>query len=220
MSKSFSFPSKTWVAILVIVFGVGVIAWFINATVLPKSIKLDVPYTPQVFNGNWVSPWDEACEEASITMIDRFYAGKKEIPQEDAMANMQTMFAWETKEFGMNHDTDAEQTKRVIAEHSNFTATVKRQPSVEDIKRQIARQRPVIALLNMFTLYGERDLGDSYHVLVVIGYDDAKQEFTVHDPGRDANTRYPYDTFMNSLHDFDPKTKEASGTPTVLFTSP
>lgn len=198
----------------------GAVIWSFNNISLPPAVVLDVPYTPQVFNGNWVAPWDEACEEASITMVDRYYAGKKEIPPQEAIANMEKMFPWETETFGMNHDTDAEQTRQVIANHSNFAARVKRNPRVLDIKREIFAKHPVIALVNMFTLYREQDLGDSYHVLVIIGYDDTKQEFIVHDPGRQANMAYAYDRLMGALHDFDPKTKEASGTPTVLFTSP
>lgn len=217
MKSPFSNP-KIWIALLLI-GGVIAVIWY-GALMIPKKVLLEVPYTSQVFNGNWTAPWDEACEEASITMIDRFYGGKKEITQEDAMANMNKMFPWETETFGMNHDTDAEQTKQLIAKHTNFNATIKRNPSVEDIRRQLAQKQPVIALLDMFALYGERNLGDAYHVLVIIGYDDAKQEFTVHDPGRNASTRYSYDQLMKSLHDYDPKTKEPTGTPTVLFTNP
>lgn len=184
----------------------------------PKSVILDVPYVPQVSDGKWVSPWDEACEEASITMIDGFYNGEERIAIADAKNNMEAMFLWENEAFGLKDDTTAEQTKQLIETHSNFDATIKRNPSIEDIREELRDRRPVIAFVNMYELYQEKNLGDSFHVFVIIGYDDTKQEFIIHDPARSAQ-RYSYDVLMKSLHDFNPATKEANGEPTVIFTT-
>ena len=46
--------------------------------------------------------------------------------------------------------------------------------------------------------------GPWYHNLVILGYDDDKKQFTVHDVGTQfgAYFRYSYDTLMKSIHDF------------------
>ena len=92
-------------------------------------------------------------------------------------------------------------------------------PTVEDIKAELDAQHPVIFLVNMYTLYQERDLKDSYHVGVISGYDDEKKEFILQDPAR-SQKRYSYDRVMSALHDYQLDTKEADGTPTVIFTAP
>jgi hypothetical protein len=179
---------------------------------------LAVPYVPQVFHDNWVAPWDEACEEASITMIDAYYAKRASVSENDARQQMEGMFEWERNAFQKIEDTNADQTAKLIEEKGNFRSVVKRNPSVEDIKSELKDNHPVIALVNMYHLYQEPNLGDSYHVLVIRGFDDSKKEFIVHDPARQNQTRYAYDVLLKALHDFDAQTREASGTPTVLFT--
>ena len=74
-------------------------------------------------------------------------------------------------------------------------------------------------MVDMYKFYNERSQGDSYHVFVIVGYDDKAQEFFVNDPGRDQR-RYSYDRVMNALHDYNKTSKEGDGEPTVLFTSP
>jgi hypothetical protein len=65
--------------------------------------------------------------------------------------------------------------------------------------------------------------GTSYHMMVIIGYDDNSQEFIVNDTGdkKDGkNHRYDYELFMNSLHDFDFTVHKANGPARVIFTYP
>jgi hypothetical protein len=185
----------------------------------PGKIELSVPYVAQVSDGNWVAPWDEACEEASIAMIDGFYAKRDQIPVDEAKRTMQEIIDWENATFKNYQDTNAEETKRVIKENASFNSTIKRNPRLEDIKAQLAEGRPVIILIDMYAFYQETPLGDSYHVAVLTGYDDEGKEFIVNDPGRERK-RYSYDVVMNALHDFNADSKEGDGTPTVLFTSP
>lgn len=185
--------------------------------ILKPSAELAVPYISQVPDDQWVAPWDEACEEATISMIDAFYRGELIVDKDKMKANMLDMFAWEDEAFNKNHDTDAAQTVQLIAKKSGFIGTVKRNPLIEDIKRELAASRPVIAHVNMYKLYQEKDLGDSYHVFVITGYNDLTGEFIINDPARPKD-RYTYAVLMNALHDFNPKTREADAAPTVIFT--
>ncbi|MEO5927346.1 MAG: C39 family peptidase [Patescibacteria group bacterium] len=187
---------------------------FLSAAVASSSLQ--VPYVSQVPDGAWVAPWDEACEEASIVMIDGYYhrTGR---PTDGGRAQMQSMIDWENETFKVYKDTDANQTVQLIRHEDAFGAVRKQDPSLVSIKRELKAKRPVIALVNMYALYGEQSLGDSYHVLVITGYDDDTKEFIVNDPARERKT-YAYDTVMDALHDYNPNTKEADGTPTVIFT--
>lgn len=186
----------------------------------PQHVVLHVPYVPQVFNDNWVAPWDEACEEASALMVEAFYEGTLSVPEKTARTRMEKIFAWEDQTFNTNQDTDAAQTMQMIARHTSFRASVKHNPTVEDIQHELSKQHPVIALVNMYQLYQEPPAGDSYHVLVITGYDQQAMTFQVNDPARKNQRSYPENVLMEALYDFNPATAEADGTPTVLFTSP
>ncbi len=186
---------------------------------LPPAVDLPVPYLSQVLDGAWVSPWDEACEEATITMIQGYYNNQSAIDVNDARPHMQEFIDWEMKTFKKNNDTTAAETLRLINEMTDMRVSIKLDPTINDIKRELSKNRPVIAFLNMYKLYGEPNLGDSFHVLVITGYDEANLQFIVNDPARTAK-RYDQTVFMNALHDFNPKSKEADGIPTVIFTAP
>jgi uncharacterized protein YvpB len=193
------------------------------------KVNLPVPYLSQMPDGLFVLPWSKACEEASITMIAEFYAKNNEkfLPITRGKESMNKLMAWEDKEFGYNDDTDASSTARIINEASSFTAVVKLNPTLEEIKDEIRNNRPVVSfhygpgLKNPY-LHFKAD-GANYHVIILKGFDDEKQEFIAHDAGTyqysGDDYRYSYDTIMNSLRDYDLRTKKAKdGVPTVLFT--
>ncbi|MCE9586109.1 C39 family peptidase [Candidatus Uhrbacteria bacterium] len=214
-----SLSNNTKLLIAALIAGAALLVLFYRAPLLMASkVDLSIPYVSQIPDGQWVAPWDEACEEATIAMVDAYYRGEAAIDNAASKKKMQEMIEWETREFNKNFDTDAAQTTQIIAENSVFRATVKRNPLLQDIKQELASNRPVIAHLNMYKLYQEKNLGDSYHVLVITGYDDETNQFIVNDPAREGK-RYAYEVLMNALHDFNPKTREADGVPTVLFTN-
>lgn len=191
----------------------------IAATAAASPVELPVPYVPQAIEGRWVAPWDEACEEASLLMVEGYYAKNIVVDEQAAKTKMQSMIDWEMVVFNKFDDTDADETLRLINEHAGFEAKIVRNPTIESIQQELDAGRPVIAMVDMYDLYAERDLGDSFHVLVINGYDDEKKEFIVRDPAREKR-RYGYGRLMGALHDFDSITREASGVPTVLFTAP
>ena len=58
---------------------------FIFAETLSAK-NLPVPFTSQAPAGVWTQPWQDACEEAAIVMVDHFYRGyaSRTIPKPDA----------------------------------------------------------------------------------------------------------------------------------------
>lgn len=211
--------NSTLVIVAVIIIGIAGFFYYVSSkSSSVNKIQLRVPYASQAPYGEWKEPWDEACEETSATMIDAYYNNVGGLQTEEVKKRVQSMIDWELSQQMPTEDTDAEQTVQLINNTTSFKAEVKTNPSLEDIKQELASNQPVIALVNMYQLYQEEDKGDSYHVLVIIGYDDKKRVFIVNDPARPKKD-YPYDVLMNALHDFNPETKEADGTPTVLFTN-
>jgi uncharacterized protein YvpB len=206
---------------LLILFGVSSVVYQVLAQDgMPKSLVLSVPSITQAPGGNWSNPWGNACEEASATMVEAFYANKR-ISQSEANKEMSRFFRWEDATIGYNEDTDAQTIVEMIEATSSFKAVAIAYPTIGDIKNELKGRRPVIALVNQFDFYRKKPTkrkGDSYHVFVIIGYDDPKKQFIINDPAEVAIKRYSYDRVMEALHDLDSE-GEATGKPVVIFTS-
>ncbi len=190
-------------------------------------VDLDVPYTNEAPDDNWTGPWKNACEESTLAMVEKYYLGQTTMTKTEAKAFMQKLFDKQDEIYGSNADSDAERNKYLIDNFSSYGAVIKNNPTIQDIKNEINGRRPVITMHHGFSLGNKnipfRATGSSFHVLVVVGYDDSQKQFIVNDPGdrKDGkNHRYDYDLFMNSLHDFNFKEKKANGPARVVFTFP
>ncbi|HLC70340.1 MAG TPA: C39 family peptidase [Patescibacteria group bacterium] len=193
---------------------------------LPKLINLDVPFTSEIPDGSWVGPWKNACEEASIVMVNDYYAGVKNLSTAKAKEEMQRLFNIENKIFGSNADTNAARTNRLINEYLDYSSRVVENPTFDDIKAEVRAGRPVITPLYGFYLKNPnihfRVGGTYYHMFVIVGYDEDRQEFIVNDPGDDKtglDYRYSYDIIRKSLGDYNHTTHKVSDPPRALFTS-
>jgi uncharacterized protein YvpB len=192
-------------------------------TTSPLSLK--IPFTSETPDGKWVAPWNNACEEASVSMVEQFYLkNTRKISSKEWKEKMLPLFEWETKNLGFHQDTNAEETAKLINEHSAFSAVVKKDPSLQSIKEQLIAGHPVITLHAGFELKNPhipfRRSGSGYHMLVLKGFDDSKKEFITNDPGTNLGLdyRYTYDTILNTLHDFNHTTRQANGDAVALFT--
>jgi len=190
-------------------------------------VELAVPFIHETPDGVWVGSWKNACEEASVAMVEKFYEGVEEVDAETAKAVMRGLFAVEVSLWGSDRDADALWLERLISEGAGFEGRIVRAPDVDSIKAELVAGRPVISL-HYGKILDNKNVPflasvSYYHVLVVIGFDEDAQEFIVHDDGDEktgAGHRYGYDLFMSSLGDFDFDSRTVDlGTPSVLFTS-
>lgn len=195
---------------------------FVFPTTVFADTKLPVPFTVQAPDGIWVEPWEDACEEAVITMVDAFYA-KKPLAKEDAKVMIRRIVRFEMKQFGFHRDTNAAQMAEIINNYFPWEARVVNNPTLADIKAEIDAGRPVIVPVHGRTLRNRyfRDGGPDYHTIVIAGYDDDEKEFIVQEPGtkRGLDFRYPYDRIMTAMHDFLPYWRTRFGKPVAIFTS-
>ncbi|NQV88813.1 MAG: C39 family peptidase [Parcubacteria group bacterium] len=175
---------------------------------LPLSINLAVPFTPQAPNGTWGEPYQEGCEEASVYMVERYFEGEPEglIEASKADEAILSIVDFENELFGFYEDTTALQTGMFAELMFGRTYELMVDPTVDQIKTHLAAGRPVIIpaggrLLNnpYFTAPGP-----IYHMLVIRGYTEAGQ-FIVNDPGtyRGEAFLYDFDTILYAMHDWN-----------------
>ncbi len=193
----------------------------------PKMIKLDVPFIPEAPGGNWTGPWKNACEEASMLMVEKFYKGINKVTDADAKKEMTLLFQYQDKMWGSNANSDSARTVEIIRSQLSYDADISATPTVESIKAEIAAGHPVITPVNGKEL-GNPNIpflasGTFYHMLVVIGYDDTTGEFITNDDGDNkegAGRRYKYAPFLASVHDYVAKTRKTNGPMLAIITSP
>ena len=191
------------------------------------AVKLTVPYIKEVPAGTSGGPWKNACEEASMTMLEQYYTGKKVMNVDAGKVFMQLLFAKENILYGSNVNSDTTQVKYLVTTYADYNVKIVDNPTVAEIKSEIDAGRPVITPHYGFDLHNPHipflRTGTSYHMMVVIGYDDATQQFIVNDPGDTVDGqgyRYGYDLFMSTIHDYSYVTKKANGPARAIFTYP
>lgn len=208
----------------IVILAIAVLGGVGVYSVLPEQIKLKVPFTSQAPEGVWIEPWQNACEEASIIMIDNFYKGDT-LTKEKAHQEILVIFDTKERKFGPSDDESME-TVAAIINSSNLVwrARVVNDPTIEDLKKELSEQRPVIVPVYARVLDNPYYIGDGpdYHVVVLTGYDDATGEFITQDPGttKGKDFRYKYEEFFNAISDFLENGDYQNGPKRVLFTMP
>lgn len=168
---------------------------------LPSELNLDVPWMSQAPHANWDLPYQEACEEASMIMVDAFYKKRTgKIPVTEADAEILKLVDYQNKTLGDYKDTSAEETAQVIRDYYGYQdVRVLPVSSAKDIQSVLARGYPVIMPFWGKSLQNPnfRNGGPYYHMLVVKGYT-ADNRFITGDPGTRLGQDYLY-SFENII---------------------
>ena len=194
-----------------------------------NKVILAVPFISEAPDKNWTGPWKNACEEASMAMVDKYYSGQSSVSSAAAKKEMTMFFDVQDKLWGSNANSDAARTAELINDNTIYNATIIELPTISQIKNELDQSRPVIVPLYGFDLHNPNipfvplPRGTSYHMFVIIGYDDATKEFITNDDGdtkAGPGHRYGYDLLMNAIHDYSFVTKHADGPARAIFTFP
>ncbi|PIX62182.1 hypothetical protein CO057_02775 [Candidatus Uhrbacteria bacterium CG_4_9_14_0_2_um_filter_41_50] len=190
---------------------------------LPSEINLAVPFTPQAPFANWDLPYQEACEEASAYMVYLYFQGEGSglVDAQTADNEIWNLVNFETDYLGTYLDTTALQTVDFIDAYYGLSATMIEDPTIEQIKAELAAGRPVIVpaagqkLGNPFF----SGVGPLYHMLVLRGYDG--DTFITNDPGTRNGEGYVYDVnvIMEAMGDWN-NGDPANGAKRVIFVAP
>lgn len=185
------------------------------------SINLSIPFTSQAPTANWDQPWQDACEEASVLMVDYYY-NNKNLPNKISVE--QTLFdmvAWQEKNWQSHSNLPVAKLAEYVEENFNYQAEIIENLTVEKIEEYLSQGLPVIVpangkiLDNPYFSHG----GPEYHMLVIKGFLHDEQKFITNDPGtrRGEDFIYSYENMMSSIADWDTKKSAASGPKRALI---
>ncbi len=171
---------------------------------LPTEILIDVPFTSQAPFGKWDAYHEEACEEASLVMLEYFLQNKKLTPAL-AEKEIQALIAYEIKTTKNYEDSTAEEVAKLGESYYGIkNLRVVYDFTLEDLKKYLAQKKPII-IPAAGRLLGNPNFkapGPLYHNLVLVGYADGI--IITNDPGTRKGKSYKYDikTLYNAIHDF------------------
>lgn len=173
--------------------------------VIPERKVLEVPFTSQAPFSNWAMPYQEACEEASMLMVGRYFSGQtRVIDKGDADKAIYELLNWEAAN-GYAIDMTAEETTEVLRKFYNLSARTIYDYDVETIKKEVTLGNPVIipAAGRQLGNPNFTPPGPLYHMLVIKGFD--SKGFITNDPGTRNGRDYWYtdDRIMSSIHDWN-----------------
>jgi hypothetical protein len=179
------------------------------ASGLPSKYLIKTIFIKQAPEENWDEPWQDACEEASLLTVDYFYKNINSITTDQNRDAILKMIDFENQQ-GFSSDMNVSQMATVATKYLNYQNKIIDNPTIDDIKEYLAKNIPVIVPASGKILYQENKHfnagGPYYHNLVILGYDDDKKQFTVHDVGTKAGAyfHYSYSVLIDSIHDFPP----------------
>jgi hypothetical protein len=171
---------------------------------LPTSFLIaDFPFQTQAPLTNWDALHEEACEEASITLVD-YYLKNQGLSAETMNTQILKLVDWQEKNWGGHFDLTAAQTLSLAENFYGLKGQVISNATIADLKKEIAAGHPVIVptagrLLGNPNFSGA---GPVYHMVVAIGYD--KNNIIVQDVGTRNGEHYIYNQkiFYNAMHDW------------------
>lgn len=170
---------------------------------IPTELNLPVPFTSQAPERNWDQPWQDACEEAAVLMLDAYYKNYNLSPL-FAKDEILKMVGWQDAQ-GWGYSIDATQMVGLVSEYMSEQARIITDPTVDQIKQSVAAGHPVLVLAYGKALPNPFFSGDGpeYHALIIRGY--TETEFITNDPGtwRGENFHYAYDDLMHAIHDWN-----------------
>lgn len=174
----------------------------IQEVTLPTSAYLEVPFTVQAPDGNWDNPFQEACEEASVIMVDYFLRGSTLSP-EQAKREIVQLTTWEEAN-RYKYDVSLEELAQIVRDYYGYNTRISDNVTKEAIMHEISKGNPVIVPA------AGRDLGNPYfsgqgpwyHMLVITGYN--WRHFITNDPGtrRGEDYKYKHRTLVDAIHDW------------------
>lgn len=170
-----------------------------------EKINISVPFASQAPHGNWDEKHEEACEEASVLMLNAYLKNEK-LDKEKSEQEIQKMIDFQIEKYGDYKDTDAEETIQLAKDFYGIdNLEVVYDFEKDDIKKYLSQGRPIIvpAAGRMLKNPYFTPPGPLYHNLVLTGF--TKDDVIItNDPGTRRGEGYEYDldVLYESIHDF------------------
>ena len=175
-------------------------------TSIPAKHLIKTAFVPQAPEKNWDQPWQDSCEEAALLTVHYYYQNQN--PDiVTIVTDIQNMIDYENQN-QLTKDVNLDQMAQIAAQYLSYQTEIISNPTLDQIKSYLLSDIPIIIPANGKQLFAENHFftngGPFYHNLVILGYDDKKQQFTVHDVGTQhgAYFKYSYRLLLDSIHDF------------------
>ena len=173
---------------------------------LPPRIQLAVPFTSQAPEKNWDQPWQDACEEAAVLMMDAYYK-KYGISPLFAKDEIIKMVEWEDKK-NWEYSIPLQKIEQLFQWYDGtgeLNTRIVKNPTVGELKRFLSEGKPVYVVADGKILPNPHftNGGPEYHALVLTGY--TETHFISNDPGTQHGEgfEYEYDDLLNSIADWN-----------------
>lgn len=180
---------------------------------LPRKAYIEVPFVVQAPHANWDNPYQEACEEASVIMVDYFLRGS-DIDADQANREILQLTTWEEAHH-YKYDVNLDELATIVEEYYQYKTRISDNVTVESIKHEIAKGNPVIIPAAGRELGNPNFSGEGpwYHMLVVTGYN--SNYFYTNDPGtkKGHDYKYRHKTLVNAIHDWTGVKEDISNGP-------
>jgi hypothetical protein len=178
------------------------------ATMTAKTILLNVPFTAQAPYGNWSDQrLEDGCEEASALMAIKWARGET-LTKKDANSAILKASDYILKKYGEYRDiTTADAVKWIYEDYFNYQkVALKKNVTRNDIIAELKKGNLIIAPMNGQALRNPYYTapGPMHHMMLIRGYDAAKDQFITNDPGTRRGEAYRYGTklFFNAIRDY------------------
>jgi hypothetical protein len=185
----------------------------VTPPVQSASVNLAVPFTSQAPTGNWAQPFQDACEETSVLMVNYYYQNKP-LPDKKAVETiLVSMVDWQWKTWGKHYNLPVVEVADMAKALFNYNSEIITDLTADKIREQLRLDRPVIIPANGHLLANPyfTGTGPDYHMLVVKGF--VGDKFITNDPGtrRGADFIYTETNLMYSIADWNKKESLANG---------
>jgi len=172
-----------------------------------KKLDISVPFTPQAPYAVWDDLHNEACEEASMIMAVKHFAGEG-LDKTSAESAILALVEWQNNN-GYTQDITADEVVEIMADYFSASAVTDLNVTVENIIYHLNNGSLVIipAAGRMLGNPYYKSPGPLYHMLVIRGYNIDRREFITNDPGTRRGEAYAYsfDTLISAIHDWPKK---------------
>lgn len=170
--------------------------------ILPLKSDALVPFASQAPFGDWSMPYQEACEEASMIMVAKYF--KNENLDANIMdQEILKLVKWE-EDNDYPIDLTVSEVVEVLDKYFGLKSSLNKTVSEPEIKKNLVAGNLIIVPL------AGRDIGNPYyhqpgplyHMLLIRGFDE--DEFITNDPGtrRGEAYRYRYGDLLWAVHDW------------------
>ncbi|MEI6288508.1 MAG: C39 family peptidase [bacterium] len=172
---------------------------------IPAQLDLGVPFVSQAPLRDWAMPYQEACEEASMIAVSKYYT-KGALDSQTINRELLALMTWEGKQ-GYPNDLTAQQTSDILLKYFNLSSHLDSNVTVDKIKYELSKGHPIIVPAAGRLLGNPyfHQPGPIFHMLVIRGYDSSN--FITDDVGTNTKGerfKYKYQKLINAIHDWSP----------------